>query len=567
MQSQISKNFIRIFAFGFLLISAGLFYRLYVLQVVQHDDFEILSNNQYYNPYSKNQNRGSIIFQYKNGDDFFAATNKTGYTIEINPKIIKNPEDTYNILSGIIELNQEDYFVKATKENDNSEIIAEQVDIDSAQKIKDLGLQGVIISKEKWRFYPGKNLAAQVVGFQSYKGDEIKGRYGLERYYDEVLTRDDDSLFKNFFVEIFSGIENTLGSSKTDGSLISTIEPNVQTFAEETILKVQDDWSSKKTGIIIMNPNNGEIYAMALNPTFDVNKFNQEDNVSIYNNDSVESVYEMGSIIKPLTMAIGLDTNSITPETTYNDIGVLTLDGKKIYNYDKRGRGVVPMQEVLNQSLNTGVAFVVTKVGNTKFSEYMKKLIGGKSGIDLPNEVSPLVSNLDSPRDIEHATASFGQGIAIAPVQTIRALAALSNGGKLVTPHVVKSLQYNLGVEKGIAPTDTVQIFKKETSEEITRMLITVVDDALLGGTVALPNHSIAAKTGTAQIADKDGGYFNDRFLHSFFGYFPAYDPKFIILLYTIEPKGVLYASHTLTEPFMDLVKYLINYYEIEPDR
>jgi cell division protein FtsI/penicillin-binding protein 2 len=567
MQSQISIIWIRVFVFLIFAICAVFFYRLYFLQVAQHENFEELSSKQYYNPYSDKQERGSIIFRYKDGRDFFAATNKAGYTIEINPQIIKNPEDTYNILSSLMDLDVDDYFAKATKEDDNSEILAKRVDIEIGEKVRDLDLQGVIVTKEKWRFYPGKELASQVLGFQSYKEDEFKGRYGLERFYDDVLSKDDDSLFKNFFVEFFSGIEETFSGKKGEGNIISTIEPNIQTFTEESIRKVQDRWGSKKTGAIIMDPNTGAIYSMALTPSFDINSFNEEDNISIYNNDSVESVYEMGSIMKPLTMAIGLDTESVTAETTYDDRGFLELNTEKIYNYDKKGRGVVSMQEVLNQSLNTGAAYVALKVGNETFSKYMKELIGEKSGIDLPNEVSPLVDNLDSPRDIEHATASYGHGVAMTPVQTIRALATLSNGGYLVQPHVIQSVKYEMGHEKEIAPKGRDQIFKNSTSREISRMLTEVVDKALLGGTVYLPDYSVAAKTGTALVTDEQGGYYEDTFFHSFFGYFPSYNPQFIILLYTIEPKGVQYASHTLTEPFMDLVKYLINYYEIEPDR
>lgn len=568
MQLQISKGWIRFFVATIFLVFIGFFVRLVDLQVKRHDDFLSLSDKQQYNLYSKDQNRGSIIFTYKDGKEFFAATNKTTYNIEINPKIIKNPEDTYNILSQIIDIDSNDFLQKANKKDDASEVIAKKVEIDVAKQIINLELQGVILVKERWRFYPGKNLASQVIGFQSYKGDEFKGRYGLERQYNDLLSEDSSGLFKNFFVEIFSDIKKTIGSQNSDGSLISTIEPNVQTYSEEIIKKVEETWDSQKTGIIVMNPKTGAILSMALTPNFDANNFSESEDISIFNNDSIESVYEMGSIIKPLTVAIGLDTKTITPQTTYEDLGFLKMDGRTIYNYDKKGRGVVDMQEVLNKSLNTGVAFITKKVGKEKSSMYMKKLIGQKTGIDLPNEVSSIVTNLDSTRDIEHATASYGQGIAISPIQTIRALATLSNGGYLVKPHVVKAIKYNFGLEKNIESDVKTQVFSNETSEEITRMLVKVVDEALMNGTVSIPNYSIAAKTGTAQIADKtSGGYYSDRYLHSFFGYFPAYDPQFIILLYTIEPKGVDYASQTLTNPFMDLVKYLINYYQIEPDR
>lgn len=569
MQSVISKNWIRIFSFGLLFLSIGIITRLYFIQIVSGNEFDLASSRQVIVQVDENnKDRGSIIFKYKDGKDFFAATNKLGYTIEINPNIIKNPEDTYNILSSYIDLDPDEYFQKANKENDNSEIIARRVPVNIAEEISEIELKGVILRKEKWRFYPGKHLAANTLGFMSYKGDEIKGQYGLERSYDDVLTKDEDSLYANFFVELFSGIKNSIGSDKGEGSLVTTIEPNVQTFAEEVINKLNNDHGSRKTGAIIMNPKNGEIYAIATYPTFDVNVFNEQEDVSIFSNDIVESVYEMGSIIKPLTVAIGLDTGSIETNSTYYDSGSMTLNNRTFYNYDKKARGTVPIQEILNQSLNTGVAHISQKVGIETFSDYMKKLLGEETGVDLPNEASPLVSNLNTGREIEMATASFGQGIAISPISAIRALASLGNGGYLVRPHVVKGIKYDLGKVRENPEPEKIKIFEEKTSEKISKMLIEVVDSALLNGEVSLPNYSIAAKTGTAQIADKiNGGYFENKYLHSFFGYFPAYDPEFIILLYTIEPKGEQYASRTLTIPFMDLVKYLINYYQVEPDR
>jgi cell division protein FtsI/penicillin-binding protein 2 len=396
----------------------------------------------------------------------------------------------------------------------------------------------------------------------------LAGRYGLERQYDDILSRDNENVFSNFFAEIFSGAKKVIkDQDKLKGSLVTTIEPEVQSFVQAQLQELNDNWQSRKVGAIVMNPQNGEIVSMGLYPNFDLNEFSQVDSASIYSNDLVENVYEMGSIVKPLTIAIGLDTNSVSSNTTYDDKGSVTTNGFTFYNYDKKARGIVDMQEVLNKSLNTGVAFVVKQVGNEKFSEYMKKLFQGKTEIDLPNEVNSLVSNLDSTRDIEHATASFGQGIAMSPISITRALASLGNGGKLVTPHIVKKIEYDLGFSNDADIPEPVQIFKPGTSEEISRMLVGVVDEALRGGTVSLNNYSIAAKTGTAQIPSPEGGYYDDKFLHSFFGYFPAYDPQFIVFLYHIEPQGAQYASETLTEPFMNITKFLINHYDIEPDR
>ena len=227
------------------------------------------------------------------------------------------------------------------------------------------------------------------------------------------------------------------------------------------------------------------------------------------------------------------------------------------------------MQEILNQSLNTGVAFIERTMGHTKFRDYFKALeLGTETGIDLPNETHGRIANLDSPREVEYATASFGQGIAMTPIETIRALATLGNGGMLVTPHVVKKIRYSDGTEQPMTYGADKRVYSAQTSEEISRMLTIVVDKALRNGKVKNEHYSVAAKTGTAQISNpKGGGYYDDRYLHSFFGYFPSYDPKFIIFLYTVEPQGVQYASETLTDSFINMVQFLINYYTIPPDR
>jgi cell division protein FtsI/penicillin-binding protein 2 len=284
----------------------------------------------------------------------------------------------------------------------------------------------------------------------------------------------------------------------------------------------------------------------------------------------VESVFEFGSTMKPLTMAAGIDSGAITATSTYNDKGCSTFDGSKVCNYDLKARGPnTPMQQILSQSLNLGVSYVTTKMGTGTFRNYFQKYgITSETGIDLPNEGTPLVSNLQSPRTVEYITASFGQGIAITPIAMARALATLANHGKVPSPHVGVELRYGNGVPKELSYAPQTQAISPQSAEAVTRMLVTVVDTALANGKVKLPEYSVAAKTGTAQIVDPSThAYYPDRYLHSFFGYFPAYDPKFIIFLFAKEPKGAQYASETWTSHFMDIVKFLINYYNIPPDR
>jgi len=281
--------------------------------------------------------------------------------------------------------------------------------------------------------------------------------------------------------------------------------------------------------------------------------------------------YELGSIMKPLTMAAGLDSGAITLGTTYNDRGCITVSTYKICNFDLKPRGVIPMQEILSQSLNVGVSFVADTTGHETFSKYFRAFgLGQKTGIDLPDEVTGDLSPLGNGNGpaINYDTAAYGQGIAVSPIEMVRALSALANDGILPNPHVVTAVKYDSGITRTISIPAGTQVLKPHTASTVTNMLVKVFDKDLLKGSLKQEHYSIAAKTGTAQIPKPGGGYYPPgTYLHSFFGYFPAHDPKFIVFLFTIEPHGQTYASATLARPFMDIAQFLINYYNIPPDR
>ncbi len=563
---------IRIITGAVLFLSLVILTRLYIVQIHQHNFYADMAERQYVHTVNDLYSRGTIYFTARDGSRVSAATVQAGYLLAIDPSRIKDAEATYQSLSTLVEIDHDSFITKANNKKRTYNEILPQLSSDDAEKIEKLGLTGVQLYRNQWRYYPGNDLSARTVGFVGFgaNSNQLTGRYGLERQYDDVLLRDEDRLSVNFFAEIFSNLGSIIfdNSDSRVGDVVTSLEPTVSRVLDQQLQATQDKWHSDLTGGIIINPKTGEIYAMNAVPGFDLND-RRGVALGVFKNPLAESIYEFGSVVKALTMAAGLDSRAVTAATTYYDAGKLTFDGFTIGNYDGRGRGTVDMQEVLNQSLNTGVSFVVKQMGKEKFRDYFNALkLGEMTGIDLPNEATGLVSNLESPREIEYATASFGQGIAMTPISIVRALSTLGNGGKLVTPHIATSIEYEDGEVREIKYPEGEQIFSPETSEEISRMLTVVVDKALANGAVALPNYSVAAKTGTAQIADPvNGGYYSDRYLHSFFGYFPSYDPQFLIFLYTVEPKGVQYASHTLTDPFMEITKFLINYYDIPPDR
>ncbi|MEI6478797.1 MAG: penicillin-binding protein 2 [bacterium] len=554
----------------FIIFAAVIFIgRLYVLQVFKHNEYVQIASKQYQKQ-GGFFDRGSIYFIDKDNNRISAATVKSVYTLAINPKLLVDKVDAYNKINSILPIDKTDFLAHASKPNDSYEEISKLIPTDVGDKIKALNITGVILADQNTRFYPGGTEAAHVLGFVAYKGNTLSGRYGLESQYDPVLERTSENLYANFFVEIFSNIKSGITTdNNSEGDIVTTIEPNVQSAFENTLKKVQDQWHSDETSGIIIDPKTGEILAMASFPNFDPNNFSAEKSVSVFTNPLVQRVREMGSIIKAVTMASGIDAGVVTASTTYDDKGSVTYDGKTVYNFDKKGRGVINMQRVLSESLNTGASFVMSKLGTKRFTDYFTKFgLEEKTGIDLPSEADDLVSNLKSPRTIEYATASFGQGIALTPVATARALSVIANGGMLIQPHVVKEIDPTEGIAYDpSAGYKQTRVISESASKQTTDMLVNIVDNALQNGKAKNPHYSIAAKTGTAQMAAPGGGYYPDRYLHSFFGYFPAYNPRFLVLMYTVYPKGAGYAASTLAQPFLDLSKFLINYYSIPPDR
>ncbi len=556
---------------GFIVLFAVLLItRLFYVQIVHGEERAEQADRQYITPAQDIFDRGTIYFKKKNGELVGGATTMSGFRIAISPKSIVDKESIFNKISKIINIDEKTFLEKANKENDPYEEIATHILKNDADKIVALNEKSVSTIRDKWRFYPGGNVASHTIGFVGFKGDEIAGRYGLESYYNSTLMRQKKDLYVNFFAEVFSNIKTSLfNNDEKEGNVVTSIEPVVQDFLTKKVSEISDKWNSDGTGAIIIDPKDGSIYAMSYVPDFDPNNLKNED-VKVFSNPLVESVREFGSVIKPLVMAAALDQNVLTKDTTYDDKGFVIVNDVKLNNFDKKGRGPnTSMQEVLNQSLNTGMVFVEKKLGKENFRNYMLGYeLGVKTGIDLPNEATGLMSNLKSPRELEYATASFGQGIAMTPMEAVKAFSSLANGGNLIQPHLAEVIKYEEGGEKVLEYPKGKQVIKKETSDEITNMLVTIVDKALGEGKYKMEHYGVAAKTGTAQIALPDGkGYYEDRHMHSFFGYFPASNPQFLMLFFTLNPKGAQYASNTLPAPFMETAKFLLSYYEVPPDR
>jgi cell division protein FtsI/penicillin-binding protein 2 len=418
--------------------------RLYFVQIVHGAEYQKDATTQYVEANPDTTDRGNIYFTAKDGGLVSAAVMQTGWRIAIQPKNVTDSVGEYEKLNAVTPIDHDAFFASAAKTTDPYEEVAVHLSDDIADKVRALDLPGVILVSDQWRFYPGRELAAQALGFLGFSGTStVKvGVYGLEKEWQTTLAETGGSLYVNPFAEIFTNLQDAVTSDPAarEGSIVTSIEPSVQQQLESTLDDVMKTYTPKLAGGIIMDPHTGEIYAIGARPAFDPNTYGAVTDPSVFSDPLVDGRYELGSIMKPLTMAAGIDSGAVTPQSTYDDKGCITVSTYKICNYDLKARGVIPMQQILNQSLNVGASYVATKTGYPTFTKYMKSYgFGERTGIDLPNEVpgdvSPL-GNGDLPA-VNYDTAAFGQGISVSPIEMTRALSALANNGVLPNPHLV----------------------------------------------------------------------------------------------------------------------------------
>jgi len=575
--SQSFEGKISVIHFLFIILFLFLGYRLYNIQIKENLKFvnqaEALHDTTAILP----PDRGLIYFQDKNKEYIPVAINKKYNSLYAIPKEIEDPEETSRFLSEIIPLSYEQIFSRLSKTDDPYEPLLKKIeDDDLIDNIQNAQIKGIYLGEESYRYYPLGSSAAQVIGFVGETDDGlIKGRYGLESYYDTILSGKKG---------IFMGIKDALGrlvrsnfseEEKTiEGiSIETTIDKNIQ-FATDRILDdlIKYREASKGT-IIVMEVKTGRILALANIPTFNLNDFSDIEDYSIFGNFATEERYEPGSVIKPFTMSAGIDTGKVTPDTTYIDKGYYDVGGFHIVNYENQVYGKSTMRNVLEKSINTGAIFVAEKVGIEDLRKYFKKFgFSDTTGVDLPLEISGDLSNLEYPayNPTNLATASYGAGISVTPMELIKAYTAIANKGRLVTPYLVESTMDKTGNRTALISTESLsdfpQVIKQETAETLTSMLVGVIENGF-GGNAKIKGYSIAGKTGTSYISLKDKKGYSDEVIHTFVGFFPASNPKYIILVKMDKPQwGKEAASYTVTLAFREVEQFLINYYNIPPD-
>ena len=557
-----------------LIISGLVLYRLFILSYIRHSVYSRTATAQREN-ITNVLARGNIYLEDSTSNNLFlAAANKKFPLAYVVPAKVDWGTDDRKMsqVADILKINKDLILSTVQSGQNSSKVLVRRLNDNQVEEIKKFNFKGLGVSYETDRFYPGQKLAANVIGFLGYDLNGRSGQYGIESYYDndlfgktavkETSTAGLIGFIKNL---IYGNKNKNVNTFNRPSDIVLTIDKNIQAYAEDKLEGLLKKWNARAGTIIVQDPNTGKILAMADKPSFDPNNYSNYQ-PSLFLNKSVQEVFEPGSSYKPITMSAGLDLGKVTPQTTYTDAGFVQSAGYTIHNFSNKVFGFQTMSQVLEQSINTGAMFVENIVGDDNFLNYAINIgFGQRTGIDLPGEVNGDITNLYSGRKINYLTASFGQGIAVTPIQLINAYSAIANGGKLMKPYVVEKIIKEGGEEIITKPEIVSMPFSEKTSNKLKTMLVGVVDNGF--DKARIKGYDIAGKTGTAQIPDGKGGYDEKEFIHNFLGFAPAYDSKFVILIKMDRPHGITFAADSLSPTFREMAAFLINYFKIPPTR
>ena len=514
------------------------------------------------------------------------AGNEDVYEIGVMLQYVANPTTIAQTLEGINQLSYKDIYAAVSKTYDpEKSVYAVLTDflptgvIDTLSHIKQdfeltnpygrkenlPSLRGVVWSSHLKRSYPENSLASNILGFYSFMDREGGiGYYGVEEYYDDLLAGTPMETFmpRNPY------LLEELPTVPAGASLVLTIDREIQAMVEKQLDEAVKEHEAESGTVIVLDPRNGEILAMASQPRVNLNqywKYEDEFEDKTPFNRAISETYEPGSVFKVLTMAAAFDNGTVDEETIFNDPGRFEYGGSTVYNWNRRGYGKQSMQGCMQHSLNVCLAWVATELGKEDFYNYMQVFgIDRRTNIDLGGEKTwPLSTPGDSDwYPIQLVTNSFGQGVAVTPIQLAAAISSVANGGELMKPHVLKAIiqdgkQYNTSPQVMSVP------IKPETAKIMTSMLVESLKEE--SSLALVPGYSIAGKTGTAEIP-VEGVYGIDLTNASFVGWGPADDPQFLVYVWIEKPGSSPWGSIVAAPVFSSITQDLVKYLDIPPE-
>lgn len=505
--------------------------------------------------------RGKILD--RNGE--VLAYNISSPTVIAIPVQIKDPQKTAAELANILNMSEQNIYKLITKKELMVKV-ARKISEDKAKKIKSMKLPGITITEESKRYYPEKTMASHILGFV---GIDNQGLAGIEVVYDEWLKGKKGSI--SFSADArgreMPNQEQNYTSPKDGYTLVLTIDKNIQSFVERELDQAMLTYQPDHAFAIAMDPDTGEILALASRPNYDPAHFSDYPSEVYNRNLPIWMAYEPGSTFKIITLAASLEEDTIDLKDHFYDPGYIEVAGQKLKCWKAGGHGHETFLEVVENSCNPGFVVMGQKLGKEKLFKYIKEFgFGEKTGIDLRGEQKGILFDLAKVGPVELATTSFGQGVAVTPIQQVAAVSAAINGGKLFTPHLLKEVHDPSSdqVVKIIEPEVKRQVISSQTSKEVRETLESVVANGT-GRNAYIDGFRVGGKTGTAQKIGPNGGYLENNHIVSFIGFAPADKPEIVIYVAVDNPQGIQFGGVVAAPIVKKMLDDSLRYLEVTP--
>ncbi len=531
--NRVNRRRIYFLFFLFLVAFSVIIYRLVSIQYLNASEYESYADYQHMGQFTLNAKRGEILD--RNGVELAISLNER--TVYANPKEVVNPEYQAEVLADILEMDESGIKEKLDNKDLGFVYIQRKISAEKAEKITDYNLPGIYIENESKRYYPLNDIAASIIGFTGVDGD---GLSGIELQYEKVLRGIDITVTaeKDVFGNIIPVGDNDYREPINGRDVALTIDSQIQYVVEEKLEEIVTDYNAIKAVSIVMNPVNGEIYAMASYPGFDLNDYGDAD-PELYKVQGISFNYEPGSTFKIINVSTALENKTVGSEQLFNLPPYIRVGDRVIKEIFRTYSVDYTTEEIIKHSSNVGAVTIALSMGKKKFWEGMKEFgFGEQTGIELPGEEKGILHDYETWPSSMIGALAIGQSISVTPLQLLRAVCTVANGGYLVTPTIVKEVELLENDRDDILPGEDKRIISQDTADAVKDMMLAVVEGGT-GTRAQVEGVKVCGKTGTAEKANRSGvGYNEGRQITSFIGFAPYEDPRVAVIVVVDEPQG-----------------------------